>query len=394
MRRRALFASFAALLSLSACATQPPPVAEPSVPTAAPTPVLAQPPIAPSSAAVAGLTAGPPVATLPITAEAGARALRSFRESCPKLLRRGDASGLTRQGDWQPACAAAATWPDANAAGFWDNFFESVEIRGDGFVTGYFEPQISGVRARRPGFDVPVYGVPSDLTRQRDYTDSGTPPRGRYDESGRFVPYFERSEIVAGALDGRAPVIAWAADEIDFFFLQIQGSGQLIAPDGSVMRIGYADQNGRGYTAIGRTLRERGVFGPGEATMQGIVDWLRANPVEGRAVMNENQSWVFFRELTGDGPLGALEVPVRPRASVAADPNFVPLGAPVWIDAENSVADGLWIAQDTGGAIKGANRLDTFWGAGEQAKAIAGSMSSAARVIVLLPKGTRARLAQ
>jgi len=126
--------------------------------------------------------------------------------------------------------------------------------------------------------------------------------------------------------------------------------------------------------------------------MQGIMQYLRENPVEGRKLMQANESWVFFQELTGDGPLGALGVPVRPRSSVAADPNFVPLGAPVWLDLDRAEADGLWIAQDTGGAIKGANRFDTFWGAGEEARRIAGGMSGRGQALLLLPKGTLARL--
>jgi membrane-bound lytic murein transglycosylase A len=126
--------------------------------------------------------------------------------------------------------------------------------------------------------------------------------------------------------------------------------------------------------------------------MQGIVQYLHDHPDEGRALMNENKSWVFFKELTGDGPMGALGMPVRGRASVAADPAFVPLGAPVWLQVDRPEASGLWVAQDTGGAIKGANRFDTFWGAGPDAKTIAGGMSARGRALIFLPKGTLARL--
>jgi len=360
---------------------------------AAPPPEEAPPPPEPANAVQAGLRPGPPVERF-VMEPADAEAARlSFIESCPKLLARSDMSGI--EAYWTPACEAAPLW-GADAAGFFAAHFETAIVgTGDAFLTGYFEPQIAGVRERRGGYDVPVYGLPGELIRQPDYEGEGRAPLGRIDDSGAFVPYYERAEIVAGALDGKAPVIGWAQDPVDFFFLQIQGSGQLIGPDGDVLRIGYAGQNGRGYVAIGRILRERGVFGPGEATMQGITDWLRANPEEGAAVMNENTSWVFFRELTGDGPLGALGVPVRAGASVAADPRFVPLGAPVIIDAGASadIADGIWIAQDTGGAIKGANRFDTFWGAGEEAKATAGAMSSDAAAWLLLPKGTLARIA-
>jgi membrane-bound lytic murein transglycosylase A len=138
-------------------------------------------------------------------------------------------------------------------------------------------------------------------------------------------------------------------------------------------------------------MRERGLIGEGTpypTSMQGIMAWLREHPVEGRAIMRENQSWIFFRELTGDAPLGALGVPVRRQSSVAADPMYTPLGAPVWLDLDRNEADGLWIAQDTGGAIKGANRFDTFWGSGADARTIAGGMSARGRALLFLPKGT------
>jgi len=162
--------------------------------------------------------------------------------------------------------------------------------------------------------------------------------------------------------------------------------------DGGVMRIGYDNQNGREYVAIGRLLRERGLLPAGGANMKAITAWLRAQPDGGRALMDENLSYIFFKELTGPGPLGALAVPVAPRTTVAADPLFVPLGAPVFVDLDRNEADGLWVAQDTGGAIKGANRFDTFWGAGEQAEHIAGGMSASGSALILLPRGSVARI--
>jgi membrane-bound lytic murein transglycosylase A len=358
-------------------------------------------PVAPT-ALLAGVAAGPPIASLNLTADDAAGALRSFAESCPKLLTRDDASGLTRRADWQLACNAAPTWRERNAGAFFQQHFETVRVGGgEAFATGYYEPEIAGVRQRQPGFDVPVYALPPDLVRAWPESTppdqrTGNPPLGRLDERGALVPYYDRAEIEQRALAGRGLEIAWAADPIEFFFLQIQGSGRLLAPDGSVMRIGYAGQNGRGYTAIGAVMREQGLLGEGpgqyEPSMQGIMRFLREHPEEGAALMRQNPSWVFFRELTGDGPLGALEVPVRAGSSVAADPNYVPLGAPVVLDLDRAEADGLWIAQDTGGAIKGANRFDTFWGAGEQARAIAGGMSARGQALLLLPKGTLARL--
>ena len=221
---------------------------------------------------------------------------------------------------------------------------------------------------------------------------------GRYDASDRFIPYYERAEIEDGALAGRGLELAWAADPVELFFLQIQGSGRIRMPDGEVIRIGYAGQNGREYTAIGRVLRERGLLGDGAgqyaASMQGIMRYLRERPEDGRELMRLNKSWIFFRELDDDGPLGTLGVPVRREASIAVDPRFVPLGAPVWLNLDRDEADGLWVAQDTGGAIKGANRFDTFWGAGSDAREIAGGMSSSGEALILLPKGTVARLKQ
>jgi membrane-bound lytic murein transglycosylase A len=165
----------------------------------------------------------------------------------------------------------------------------------------------------------------------------------------------------------------------------------LLLPDGQVMRIGYADQNGREYVAIGRLLRERGILPPGGASMDAIIAWMREQPDGGRSLMRENPSYIFFKELTGPGPLGALNVPVTTRASVAADPKFVPLGAPVFLTLDRREASGLWVAQDTGGAIKGANRFDTFWGAGESARITAGGMAAKGQALLLLPKGVAAR---
>ncbi len=337
---------------------------------------------------------GPEVSTLLANTTQATNALQAFRISCPSLVKRTDASGLTRSEDWRSACAAAATWPDADAAGFFNAHMETAEVGGgNAFITGYFEPQIAGSRTRAPGFDVPVYRKPPDLVDAdaAAIAAGGTIKRGRL-ENGLLVPYYDRTEIENGALADKGLEIAWAADPIDFFFLQIQGSGRLLLPDGNVMRIGYAGQNGREYVGIGKLMKDRGLLGPGQTTMQGIVAWLRANPEEGRAIMRENRSYIFFQELTGPGPLGALGRPVTGQVTVAADPKFVPLGAPVFIQADRPEANGLWVAQDTGGAIKGANRFDTFWGAGDYAATTAGGMSARGRAYLLLPKGSLARL--
>jgi membrane-bound lytic murein transglycosylase A len=237
---------------------------------------------------------------------------------------------------------------------------------------------------------VPIYRTPADLVRCT--RADGQTGRGRLDANGQCILYWTRAEIEDGALAGRGLELAYAADPIDMFFLEIQGSGRLRLPDGSVMRIGYDNQNGREYVGIGRLLRDRGILPPGGADMDSIKRWMRTQPDGGKSLMRENLSKIFFKELTGPGPLGALGLPVTARGTVAADPMFVPLGAPVWLDVAMNDADGLWVAQDTGGAIKGANRFDTFWGAGEEARRIAGGMSARGDALLLLPKASVDRL--
>ncbi len=372
--------AMAALLCLASCVTpdRPATSSPPALPgTVAPTPETA-------------LDAGVRGVALPALEGRAARsALTGFRISCPVLVRRTDTSGLAAPGDWREACAAAATATDAPA--FFSTHFEAVEIgEGAAFATGYFEPEIPGSRVRAPGYQVPVYAVPPDLRDANPAT--GERGRGRVDETGAYVLYHDRAAIEDGALAGRGLEIGWAADPADLFFLQIQGSGRLTLPDGGVMRIGYAGQNGREYVAIGRLLRDRGILQT-PVSMQAIRGWMAANPDGARALMRENPSYIFFRELTGPGPLGALELPVTPRVSVAADPRFIPLGAPVILSGMSDPrADGLWIAQDTGGAIRGANRVDTFWGAGEEAAQIAGGMQARGRAILLLPRGAMERI--
>jgi membrane-bound lytic murein transglycosylase A len=319
-----------------------------------------------------------------------AKALAAFRVSCGSVTKQTDKSGLTYPADWVAVCAQAALVPPGGASAFFQNNFDWVRI-GDGkaFATGYFEPEIAASPVLAPGYSVPIYVTPPDLTRCT--LPDGRTGRGRVNEYGQCILYFTRSEIEQGALAGKNLEIAWAADPIELFFLQIQGSGRLRYPDGTIVRIGYAEQNGRDYVAIGRLLRERGILPAGGASMQAIVDWMRTNPAQAAELMRENSSYIFFKVLNGPGPLGALGLPVTPRASVAADPNFIPLGAPVLLALDRPEAWGIWIAQDTGGAIKGANRVDTFWGAGEQARHIAGGMAAKGQALILIPKGTAAR---
>jgi membrane-bound lytic murein transglycosylase A len=365
---------------------------------ATPNPPLATAPVPASAttAAEAGVVAGPDFVKLGVPTDQATAALMAFRLSCPSVQRRTDGSGLTQGADWAESCSAAANWPDTDAGRFFARYFGTVQVgTGSAFVTGYYEPEIVASRTKRAGYEVPIYGRPADLIDvdlgQFSSDLAGKKIRGRVD-GNRFIPYFDRAAIEGGALAGRGLEIAWAADAAEFFFLQIQGSGRLRLADGSVMRIGYDSQNGRDYVGIGKMLLDRGELQPGQASMQGILDYLRADPVRGAKVMNENPSWVFFRELTGPGAIGALGVPVTGRASLATDPKYVPLGAPVFLSLDRAEPNGLWIAQDTGGAIKGANRFDSFWGAGDQARAIAGGMSARGSALILLPRASIARL--
>jgi len=317
------------------------------------------------------------------------RALEAFKQSCPALIRRQDASGLTFAADWLPLCTEAASLAPANAAAFFRDRFDWARVaNGEAFATGYYEPEIAGSRTPAQGYEIPIYAKPDDLVRCSGSDGTG---RGRVDQDGYCVLYYTRAEIEDGALAGRALEIGWAADPVDLFFLQIQGSGRVKLPDGQVMRIGYADQNGREYVAIGRLLRDRGILPPGGASMEAIVAWMRSQPDGGKSLMRENPSYIFFKELTGPGPLGALNVAVTPQTTIAADPKFVPLGAPVFLTLDRPEASGLWVAQDTGGAIKGANRFDTFWGAGDAARLTAGGMAAKGQALILLPKGVVAR---
>jgi len=380
--------ALASFLFVAACATRPAEVPSPTVtptptPAPAPKPVVVVPP-PPANAIAAGVALG--AAPGFVTQLDASRALRAFRTSCPVVVRRQDRSGLAAAASWASVCAEAASIAPENAAAFFRDRFDWVTVgNGKAFATGYYEPEIVGSRTPQPGY-IPIHGVPADLIRCT--RPDGETGRGRIDETGICTLYYTRAEIEDGVLANKAPILAWAADPIDLFFLEIQGSGRVRFPDGSVMRLGYANQNGREYVAIGRLLRERGILPPDGTNMQAIKAWMRANPDQGRALMRENLSYIFFKELTGPGPLGAINVPVTPRATVAADPNFVPLGAPVFLASERPEAYGIWIAQDTGGAIKGANRFDTFWGAGEEATRIAGGMASSGVAMILVPKGS------
>jgi membrane-bound lytic murein transglycosylase A len=303
-----------------------------------------------------------------------------------------------------PACQEALALGEKVGRDAARRFFEThyvphrVEGVPPGMVTGYYEPEVNGSRERSGKFHVPVYGRPDDLVQVtpdvlRAFYNSGLSVMRRSGEE--LVPYYTRAEIEKGALGGRGLELLYLDDPVELFFLQIQGSGRVRLTDGSWVRIGYAAKNGHSYTSIGRLLKERGEKPPGGLTMEGLKGWLRADPARGRALMHENKSYVFFRELpqaeAGAGPVGAQGVPLTPGRSLAVDPSYHALGTPVFVAAPDlSVAESpfrrLMIAQDVGSAIKGPQRGDIFFGTGEAAGAIAGTTKEAARFYILLPK--------
>jgi membrane-bound lytic murein transglycosylase A len=305
---------------------------------------------------------------------------------------------------WRAACDLGRNVPtgdEAAARRFFEQAFQPYAISDagadQGLFTGYYEPEVRGALAPAPGFATPLYGRPADIV-QADLGAFAPDLKGRKltgrVEGGRFVPYWDSAAISGGALAGRRLEILWLADKVDAFFLEIQGSGRVRLPDGGVVRVTYADQNGRGYVPIGRVIAERDHIPPSQVSLQSIRAWLAAHPADAAGVMNQNPSYVFFRELAGidpnQGPPGSLGAGLTPGRSAAVDRSFIPLGAPLWIDTTDPI-DGsrlqrLLVAQDTGGAIKGPIRADVFWGWGQDAETRAGKMRQQGAAFVLLPR--------
>jgi peptidoglycan lytic transglycosylase A len=320
--------------------------------------------------------------------------LRAFLAGCPRLQA---VTVLAR------ACDTARSLPqddDAAARGFFEATFVpysvvSPEGSDTGLVTGYYEPVLEGSRERSDRFRYPIYGVPDDLV---DVDLAGLYPelkglrlRGRLD-GRRLVPYYSRAEIDAHGAGFEAPVLAWVADPVELFFLQIQGSGQIRLGDESRIRVGYADQNGHPYSSLGRYLVARGELPLEQASMEGIKQWARSHPDLLQQALAQNPSYVFFRELPADGgAIGALGAPLTPGYSIAVDRRYFPLGAPVYLATTAPLTDQplerLVVAQDTGGAIRGAVRADFFWGSGVEAGSLAGRMRQQGRMWLLWPRG-------
>jgi membrane-bound lytic murein transglycosylase A len=323
-----------------------------------------------------------------------AAALETFQKSC---------RAVGKRSTWREVCALAQQVDpvtDSLARKFFEENFQPYQVReedGDevGLVTGYYAPEIEGRRQPDAEFRYPIYRQPDDLLivdLAEVYPELGRYRlRGRL-EGNRVVPYFQRSDIDNGDNPLAGNELFWVKDPVDLFFLHIQGSGRIRLPDGELVMVNYANQNGHPYRSIGKLLLERKAMTRDQMSMANIRRWVAAHPQDGQRLLAENPSYVFFRELDNKytSPLGALGIPLTALRSLAVDPRNIPLGAPVFMSTTYPGTDlplqQLMIAQDTGGAIKGRVRADFFWGMGADAGAVAGKMKEDCRLWVLLPK--------
>jgi len=313
---------------------------------------------------------------------------------------------LVRKDEWKRPCTVAHTVDAADGSAlrqFFETFFVPNQVRAadgadSGLITGYYEPMLRGARKRGGPFQTPLYRVPDDLLTidlASVYPSlKGMRLRGRLNGK-KVVPYGTRAEIERADVSGKE--LLWVDDPVEAFFLEVQGSGRVQLDDsGETVRVAYADQNGHPYKAIGRWLVEQGELTPAQASAQGIKAWIAANPTRRQELFNANPSYIFFREERLPdpriGPKGALGVPLTPTRSVAIDPKFLPLGAPVYL--ATTLPNGevplqrLVMGQDTGGAIRGEVRADFFFGFGSEAADNAGRMKQRGQIWVLLPKST------
>ena len=323
-----------------------------------------------------------------------AEALPAWRRTCERLARTsatravGHTAAWGTVGDWRAVCASmpAAEIDHATARRYFEEHFTPVALTADGdatgLFTGYYEPLLRGARTRSARYSVPLYGRPRDLVTNARGT-------GRL-VGGRWRRYWTRADIARGALRRTRPLL-WVDDAVGAFFLEIQGSGRVRFEDGSSVFLNYAAGNGHPYVPIGRVLVERHALTRDAVSLQSIRAWLMAHPREAQGVMNANPSYVFFRESDDGGSHGAEGVTLTPGRSLAVDLRHVPLGVPLFVDIEALEGVGpirrLVVAQDTGGAIRGAVRGDLFWGAGDDAYDRAGRMRQHGRYWMLVPRG-------
>lgn len=313
---------------------------------------------------------------------------------------------LKNRPDWQTVCTQAQSIRAGDETAirrFFERQFQAYRLNDPdpkknihGLITGYYEPLIAGSLTPTTHARFPIYGVPTNLVnatsvRAQQSKKITNHARGRI-ENGQFLPYFTAEQIMNG--QSHAPIIAWAEDLVELLFLQIQGSGRVALPDGRFLRLGFADHNGYPFQSIGRYLIQKGELKAHEASMQSIQAWARRHPDRLSELLTANPRFVFFRKLPDAapsvGPIGALNVPLTAEYSLAVDPKFTPLGAPIWLDTTRPLSAQalrrLMMAQDTGSAIKGVVRADFFWGFGAQAGEAAGRMKQKGQMWLLLPK--------
>ncbi len=291
------------------------------------------------------------------------QALSVFLNTCPDMT----------DPDWVAICALAQNQKPEAAKAFFELFFRPVLIRdgSEALFTGYFEPELDGSRVRTDRFRYPLYKMPPEARSVRQW--------------------LTRQQILTGGvMENRGLEIAWVDDPVELFFLQIQGSGRIRLTNGRTIRVGYAGSNGQPYRSIGVEMVRRGLYNAHQVSAQVIKNWVRRNPVEGATLLLHNPSYVFFREIRGtnpgEGPRGAMNRPITPLRTLAVDPAFVPLGAPVWLEKDGKgPMRRLMVAQDTGSAIKGAQRADIYFGTGDVAGAAAGRLRDPGRMVVLMP---------
>ena len=316
---------------------------------------------------------------------------------------------LGKQLLWQETCSIAASLQqtdNTNLRKFFETYLVPYQViddqgRDEGLITGYYEPLLQGSRTPSEHFRYPLYTAPDELL----IIDLGDiyPElkdlrlRGRID-GRRVVPYYNRADIMNNPEKLTGNELVWVDDEVELFFLQIQGSGRIMLDDGEILKIGYAEHNGYPYKSIGKLLVQQGELPLEKASMQGIKLWGQQNPDKLNALLQQNPRYVFFRELPADlsGPIGAMGIPLTAGRSIAVDPRSIPQGVPVFLTTTwpntNKPLNRLMIAQDVGGAIKGGIRADFFWGFGQEAGNQAGKMKQSAKMWILMPQGYTASL--
>lgn len=323
-----------------------------------------------------------------------AEAWPAMQSQCPRMTR--------KSADWEPICESVAALQNPTTAevrAFLEQHFKPHRVHGkngklDGLITGYYEPILDGSRTRTDKFRYPIYSQPEDMLiiELADIYPKlkGMRLRGRID-GNRVLPYWSREEIDGAGQPLAGQEIVWIDDPYGSFFTQIQGSGRVRLQDGSMVGVGYANQNGHPYVAVGKKLVEIGALPLEQVSLFTIKKWLRENPERAPEILNANPSYVFFelRDSVDEGPRGSLNVPLTSERSIAVDRRVIPLGTPVWLQTtlpDGSSFERLMFAQDTGGAITGPVRADVFFGIGDRAEQLAGEMKQRGQMFALLPK--------